>query len=454
MMKKRREGLELVSNPRLVAFRALEEVELENTPEDALAKHGLILDPRDHSLATALVYEVLRHRLYLDDILTSKLATGRGSDALKQVLRLGLAQLLYFDRLGEHAVVMETVTLAKIVAPGRHNVVNAILRGILRDRDAGGLWPPTPTATGDPTHDLSIKYSCPHWWAQRITNMLGPEEAELFFQASIQSTPPTIRINPLKTTRNDLKDSLPFSLVETPISPWGLTLSSFAGRPDSWPGYSTGDFAIQDEASQLLGLLAPLEPQQTVLDACAGLGGKALLLASLFPTATVVAMDKDPAKLEALQQEAHRLTCQDNLQMKASDLLITPPAPETYDIVLIDAPCAGLGVMRRRPDLKWNKNPNDISRLADLQLDLLNAAASAVKLNGRLIYGVCSLTPEEGPLNVQKFLSQRPDFKLLALNQWPPQLQPFVDPSAGLTLWPHRHKTDGFFWSILIRHHS
>ena len=438
-------GLGRGASPREAAFRILKDTAGGRPPEEGLALHGFSLSPRDLNLAAALVYEVLRRQSYLDWLWRGRLKTGRAGPDLALILRLGLAQLLYFDRLGDHAAVSETVALAKSLVPGRHGLVNAVLRGLLRERDAGGLWPPVPPAGPDLALTLALKHSYPAWLAADLLARLGPAEAEALMIAGNQPTPSTLRINPRRTTREEI--SLPFRVRPTLISPWGLQAETFAGRPETWPGFEEGLFAIQDEASQLVGLLAG-EASVNILDVCAGQGGKALHLAALNPAALVTARDRDRAKLGRLELEARRLGL-DNLRLEARDLLAGPEGGP-FGLVLVDAPCSGLGVIRRRPDLKWSKGPEDVTRLAGLQLSLLIAAAGQVRPGGRLIYGVCSFSLAEGPEAAAKFLAARPEFRSVPPSAWPSSLRPHLK-DGHLTLWPHRHQTDGFFWAMFER---
>lgn len=437
---KARPGLELSDNPRQVAYRVLKEVAGDDrpTPEEAMAAQGLLLSPRDLGLATALVYEVLRHKTRLGWLARGRLSRGRAAPELMLVLEMGLAQLFFFDRLGEHAVVSETVALAKAVVPGRHGLVNAVLRGLLRDKEAGGPWPPEPAAGPDPVRNMALKHSYPDWLVRLLLKRFGEAETEAILAAGNQATPPTLRLNPLKGSREELQNLLPFATRPTDLSPWGLAALEFSGRPEDWPGFAEGRFALQDEASQLVGLLTgELPAGASVLDACAGLGGKALHLAALNPAARILARDKEAKRLELLHREALRLGL-DNVQAQAGDLLADPPSSQSFDMVLVDAPCSGLGVVRRRPDLKWNKTAEDPARLADLQLRLLRAAAEAVKPGGRLLYGVCTFTEEEGPGVVRQFLSDRSDFQATPAELWPESLRPHLS-AEGLTLLPHRH---------------
>jgi 16S rRNA (cytosine967-C5)-methyltransferase len=385
----------------------------------------------------------------LDWLWRSRLTEGRAGLNLVLVLRLGLAQLLYFDRLGEHAAVSETVALAKELVPGRHGLVNALLRGLLRERDGGGPWPPVPPPGPDEASTLALRHSYPVWMAAGFLDLLGPAEAEALLLAGNRPTPPTLRINPRRKTREELLP--PFKVRPTELAPWGLRAEEFAGRPETWPGFEEGLFAIQDEASQLVGLLAGELPIGAgILDVCAGLGGKALHLAALYPTATVTARDRDKAKLIRLGLEARRLGLA-NLRLEAREAL-DETEDRLFDLVLVDAPCSGLGVIRRRPDLKWSKQPADVPRLAGLQLDLLKAASGRVGSGGRLIYGVCSLSRAEGPETAAKFLAARPDFRAVPPTAWPEVLRPHLHLEEGhLTLWPHRHQTDGFFWALFER---
>ena len=444
-------GLELTDNPRQAAWRTLKDCREGRTPEEALASHGLLLSQKDLALATAMVYEVLRHQSRLESLAASRLSSGRASPDLLLVLNLGLAQLLYFQRLGDHAVVSETVALAKAVVPGRHGLVNAILRGLLRDREAGAPWPPQLKPIGDSTGDLAQNHSYPKWLVKKVLARFGPEEAEELLAAGNHPTPPTLRANPLKISREDLAIQLPFECRLTRFSPWGLAASNFSGRPDEWPGFTEGLFALQDEASQLAALIAGSLPGGAkVLDACSGLGGKALALAAVNPRAKITARDKDEAKLILLKREAERLGCQ-NIEVAVGDLLAEDLPPEQFDLVLVDAPCSGLGVIRRRPDLKWNKKEEDIPRLAELQLKLLNSAAKGVRPGGRLLYGVCTFTIEEGPLTAANFLKANPGFQAAPAEAWPEDLRPHLGPEVGLSLLPHRHRTDGFFWALFLK---
>jgi 16S rRNA (cytosine967-C5)-methyltransferase len=378
------------------------------------------------------------------------LRKNRADARVLAILRLGLAQILFFDRLADYAVVSRTVDLAAIKAPGLKGLVNAVLRGFLRDRDSIWGWPREIDGREvDPLIRLATFYSHPLWLVERLVGQLGFREARALLVANNQPASPTLRVNPRRVDRAELARLLPFPTRETEFSPWGLVPEAWAGPPTAWPGYATGLFAIQDEASQILGLLAG--EARNILDCCAGLGGKSLALAAAgFPEIRVLALDPHEGRLVKLEKEAERLGLAENLEISPGAIQ-SYRTTATFDLALVDAHCSGLGIIRRRPDIKWRKSPEDIPRLADLQLELLLAAAPRVAPGGRLIYSICSTTEEEGPGVVQRFLAKAPDFRVLGPTEIPPGLRALYHGPGQLRLWPHREKTDGFFYGLLAK---
>jgi 16S rRNA (cytosine967-C5)-methyltransferase len=229
----------------------------------------------------------------------------------------------------------------------------------------------------------------------------------------------------------------------------GLLPQNFAGKPELWPGYQEGLFSIQDESSQLVPYLTnPERPPTQIFDACAGLGGKTLALANIFPEASILAIDNNGSRLDGLRKEARRLKAPESLKVSFGDIFNLNFDP-TFDLVVVDAPCSGLGVIRRRPDLKWNKFPQDIFRNSITQLQMLEAASQVVAPGGRLIYSVCTITPEEGPEVFQRFLENNPEFHASSIIH--PEFLPLLAAPGQIQLWPHRNGTDGFFYGILDR---
>jgi 16S rRNA (cytosine967-C5)-methyltransferase len=407
------------------------------------------LSDENINLAQALVYVCLRHQSRLDFLIKSKLKKNRTDRLALTILRLGLAQILFFDRLKDYAIVSQTVELARLKIPGRHGLVNAILRKFLREKESVWGWPEEIDGRDTPAAQrLAVFYSHPRWLVDRLIAELGYREARALLAANNQPCPPTLRVNPKLIEREELAEKLPFPTKPTKFSPWGLIPLTWPGRPEAWPGFKEGHFAIQDEASQILGLLAG--QSKKVLDACAGQGGKSLNLAAIDAEARIVAVDPNWNRLNNLLREAKRLNLGCRLKIWHGEIQ-SAELDETFDLVLVDAPCSGLGVIRRRPDLKWLKTADDIPRLAAIQLGLLTSAARFVAPGGNLIYSVCATTTEEGPEVLEKFLQENPAFRPWTSQEVDPALRElFVEPGY-LKLWPHKQGTDGFFYGLLAR---
>ncbi|MDR2405806.1 MAG: 16S rRNA (cytosine(967)-C(5))-methyltransferase RsmB [Deltaproteobacteria bacterium] len=447
----RARGGSLSNNPRRVALAVLRATQEGAAPEDVLNRDGVMLSQRDRALASALVYNCLRHQSRLDFLLDRKLSQPSGTPSLVRIiLRLGLSQLLFFDRLANHAVVNETAELAKKFAPGREGLVNAILRSFIADKEEGPYWPVEEDGAQTPiARRLSVFYSYPQWLVDKLLDEWGFQETRSFLVAGNASVPPTLRVNTQLITREELMELLPFKTNPTKYSPWGLAPEGFTGHPDTWPGYHEGYFSIQDEASQVAGLLYGSATR--FLDVCAGLGGKSLSFKSLNPESYVLAMDINDKKLSRTKEEATRLKLEGQIDTKVGDALIEKFSP-SFDLIYLDPPCTGLGVIRRRPDVKWKKREEDISTLASLQRSLLNSAARALVPGGRLIYSVCTVTHEEGPQVVMDFIEESGDFTLV--NDFPPSLSDANFAYGMLRFLPHRHGTDGFFYALLERRGS
>jgi 16S rRNA (cytosine967-C5)-methyltransferase len=438
-------------------------------PEEALPAADKLLSDRDRRLAHGLVYEGLRHRLRLERLVKAKIPNGRPPKKALEVLKIGLTQLMFMDRVPSFAAVNETVNLAKAVDPYMAGLVNAVMVKLAKEREAKAadpekLFPAEPCQRDlSPIDKLSIFYSFPVWLTEKAVNLLGFREARAFLAASNLHPRPTLRVNPLKTTREALAASFAQPLAPTSFSPWGLIPDAPKGGPtgpmgpvEVWPGYQAGLFAIQDEASQILPLLAG--SPTNILDACAGLGGKTLALAAAFPDASIVSVDTSAKRLAALAAESRRLSPPNPPRILRQDLralkLHQPDLPKPFDLAVVDAPCTSLGIIRRRPDIKWNVKPQDVAQKATLQLELLLSAADLLAPGGRLLYCVCTFTPEEGPDNFANFLARRPDFSPLAPENFPPNLRPlFVGPGL-IRLWPHKHGTDAFFHGLAQKNPS
>ncbi len=266
---------------------------------------------------------------------------------------------------------------------------------------------------------ISVKYSMPGWLTKKWLTAYGHEKT-IYLCQSINTIPPiTLRTNTLKINRKALGphlENLGLSVEYTEKSPLGIHISN-PGRPVSEiNGFDQGLFQIQDEAAQLVSQILDPQPGETILDACAGLGGKACHIAQLMENkGLVIAADSESRKLESLSGEAQRLGII-NIQTKQVDLLKASikDFQGYFDRVLLDAPCTGLGVMRRNPDTKWERSPKDILRLCAQQKKMLNSAANLVKPGGILVFAVCSCEPEENEQVIEAFLKKRKDYSLFS----------------------------------------
>ena len=438
------------SNPRRAAVDLLLRVENEAVFADHLIDRELaggLLQGPDRGLFTELVYGVLRRRGTLDHIIGqfSKQPPEKLEPAVRVLLRTGLYQMFFLDRVPVSAAVNETVTLAAEMIPRAKGFINAVLRSVDRGRDTIRY----PDRERDRAGFLAARYSHPRWLVEQWLAQLGPVEAEALAAAMVEQPPLTARVNTLKLSREDLVARFAADgIVATPCrySPLALKLD-LPGTVEQLPGFREGLFTIQDESSQLVILLLDPQPGERVLDLCAAPGGKTTLIAQLMENrGEVTACDLTDAKLRRVEETALRLGIS-IISTQLSDAAAPPDRfREGYDRVLVDAPCSGLGVIRRNPEGKWRKGPEDLARLAATQKKILKAAAGCVAPGGVLLYATCSTSETENEAIVDDFLSRHPDFVLEnGLTLFPDRGELFT--ARGMfRSWPHRHSgMDGFF---------
>ena len=379
---------------------AYSSVLLESVGDDALSR-------RDTALLTEIVYGVLRRRLRLDAVIAAH--ASRSPEAIDAdlllVLRIAAYQILYLDRVPAHAAVDEAVSMARRVCRPREAsaaFANGVLRAVARGKDA--LETPS---------DPSIAESHPRWMIRRWTDRHGPEGAARLAAANNRPAPRSLRVNTTMTTRDALARDLeaeglrlrPSDLVEGFL----ILEEGVAARTAA---FSRGAFYIQDEASGLVASLAGASRGDRVYDACAAPGGKALAIAEkVGEEGWVVAGDLHPSRLRLLADNARRMGLARCFPV-AIDAVEPLPFAESlsFDIVIVDAPCSGTGVIRRHPELRYRLDESDPARLAALQRDLLARACRRVRRGGVLLYAVCSLEPEEGGDTLAAFIAAHPGF--------------------------------------------
>jgi len=442
---------------RLVAARVLDRVESARAYAD-LALHGALRDERlsvrDRAFATELVYGTLRWRGRLDFALRAccDRPLEQLEPAVLTLLRLGAYQLLFLHSVPARAAVDESVRCAQAMGWDRASgLVNAVLRRLARGANELAF----PALEIDPLAHLVHALSLPEWIARRWLDALGPSEAAALARAANETPPLTARANPLATTREALLRELAPRWPDAKLAehaPLALSLGHGVD-PGSDPAFREGRFTIQDEASQLVALLLDPQPGERVLDLCAAPGAKATAIAECVgASGLVLACDRNQRRLELVGRAVRRLALS-NVQLVHADG--TQPLGELpgrpFARALVDAPCSGLGTLRRNPDARWRVRAEDPIALARTQQLLIENAAHELMPGGVLVYSTCTLLPEENEAVVAAFLAQHPEYSISARSELPAAVRPFVEADGFMRSWPQRHGMDGFFAARLTR---
>jgi 16S rRNA (cytosine967-C5)-methyltransferase len=438
--------------PRRVAFRVLRRITegaYVNLTLDGESQRAQ-LSPPDRRLATALVYGVLKGRARLDHALAAHAPRGidKLDDTMLDLLRLGALQLLEL-RVPAHAAVDATVgAVRKLRGPKLAGFANGLLRKLA---DAGAPAPPA----GPPEARLSVLTGAPRWVVDAAVARLGLDEAGALLEAEGRSAPVWLRVNRLRGDRETvitrLRQGLPRAQVDAGPLDVAIRVQNADGVFESAP-YAEGLVTAQDLGAQWVAELVGVQPGERVLDACAGVGGKSSYLAeAMQDRGVVLAADASARKLELGADHARRLGLH-IVRSLTGDL--TQPnlagMEPLYDRVLLDAPCSGLGVARRHPEVRLKRRDAVTSSLTTLQGRLLDRVASRVRPGGVLVYAVCTYTDEEGPAQVKAFLSRHPEFERDAETPLPPSVRGRGEPGE-LRTWPHRDDADGFFAARMRR---
>ena len=443
------------ANPRQAACETLLRIRKEGGFADRLIdielSKGLLTGP-DRGLYAELVFGVLRRQGTLDHILQQLLEKPmiELDPQAHVILRIGLYQLTCLDRIPESAAVNESVNLAKLITPGTSGLINAVLRNYLRRQNTITF----PDFSTHPAAAIATRHSQPEWLVEQWLDQLGVAEAEQLAEASSRPPSLTLRVNKLRSSRDELwREFTEHGIAATPCrySPDGITLT---GRPviNTLPGFAAGLFAVQDEASQLAGRLLGAEPGERIWDACCAPGGKTSHIAEQMDDGgELVATDISRSKLTTVQDNLRRLGM-NNVVTAVADLHQPETFPAgSFDRILLDAPCSGLGIIRRNPEAKWRLFSGDIARLAAVQKTLLKNTATKLRPGGTLLYSTCSTSEAENELVVEDFLLHTPGFVLENLNDLFPEWRDLIAFYGMFRVWPHRHGMDGFFASRIKR---
>ena len=427
----------MTQNPRRFAFDILLKIDKDHaysnlTLDAYLPSSGL--DARDKAFVSALVYGVTERRLTIDYQLA--LYLDKPLKKLKPqvlvILRLGAYQIFFMDKIPDSAGVNESVKLSKSCGCSyASSLVNAVLRKCAKN---GLVLPEEGSA-----EYISVKYSCPLWLCQKWINEYGLSDTEALLDASAGPVDTVIRVNTVKTDCDTLKAKLTQEGVSVfdGYTSGSLIVKNF-GDIENLQSFRNGLFHVQDTASQLcVKALNPL-PGQTVFDVCSAPGGKAFTAAELMKnTGTVLAFDIYEKRVGLIAKGAERLglTC---IKAGTGDAAVFNPDLPEADRILCDVPCSGLGIIRRKPEIRY-KSEESLRDLPDIQLQILKTASRYLKIGGRLVYSTCTLNKDENENVVNRFLDENSNFRLADGND------------SMRTLMPHKNNADGFFIAVLER---
>ncbi|MEA4900127.1 16S rRNA (cytosine(967)-C(5))-methyltransferase RsmB [Desulfitobacterium sp.] len=439
--------------PRERAVRILGRVDEEQAYANLLLQRELqeVEDGRDRQLITLLVNGTLKNRLTLDYALRRHLRTPLSAlpHEVRWILRISAFQLLFLSKIPAPAAINEGVEMTKPRQGKYTGLVNGVLHKVLHD----GWNIRWPNSGKEAVRYLSVRYSHPEWMVKRWLKRYGLEETEALCQANNEPALLWIRTNTLKVTREELLNNLQQEGVQARLGervPESLILEN-SGALDRLKCFQEGLFTVQDESSQLVAHVLDPRPGERVLDSCAAPGGKTTHLAQKMKNqGEILAFDIHPQKVGLIVQLAQRLGIT-IIRPQAGDARELPGIEEgSCQKVLVDAPCSGLGVIRRRADLRYHKTEAEIEKLPALQLEILNRAAQCVAQGGELVYSTCTIEPDENFEVVKAFRKGHPEFQPVnLLDVLPFSLNEESDirqaKKGMLQILPHRHGMDGFF---------
>jgi len=437
---------------RTLAYQVLLHLERKASHPDrliqtALERHSQ-LDERDRALFTELVYGVVRWQERLDWHLDqlSKTRPDKIDPAVRVLIRLALYQVLFLDRIPNHAAVNDAVDIAKTSQPPHViRFINAILREAVRKGDGWNY----PDSLKDPAACVAVMTSHPVWFVRKLFDQIGPEETELFCESNNRVAPAVFRVNTLRATRGGVMESLQAEEIDAAPSPrLDHALRVFSPRRDMTrtSAYRQGWIQAQDEASQIVSLLLAPVPGERVLDLCSGFGVKATHIAALMKNdGEVLSVDKSAWKLEELQRNAERQGVTIIRTLTEDIPALQPESIGLFDRVLVDAPCSGLGTIRRKPDIKWRGHVKDPYRLSLLQKELLSHAARFLKAGGVIVYATCTVFTDENESVAQHLTESHPELAIEpAAENLPGACREMVS-GPFFRSWPQKHDVDGFF---------
>ncbi len=451
MVKDFGEKLDIYEGARGLSVKILNRVDRTDAYLDKLLDNEIkskYLSEPDKGLLVELVNGVIRWKLRLDWLLDS-FYHGNYSKVeidLKNTLRVALYQILFLDRIPEHAAVNEAVGfIKKIKGEKAGNLVNAVLRNILRNKNNIKY----PESERDINNHLSIVYSHPLWLVKRWTERFGPEETEKLLEANNHIPDVTIRINklliePVKFISEIEKLDIPFKPSE--YLGYYLKVRQLS-EISNLELFTEGYFTVQDESAAFPVILLDPRQGEKIIDMCAAPGGKTTHIGELMKNSgSIIAVDKYEHKLELIKNNCSRLSI-NNVECISADA--TEFSTEGADKILVDVPCTGLGVLRKKPDIKWKRELTDLKKLINHQMLILENAGKNIRTGGVIVYSTCTMEPEENMLIIKEFLRNHEGFELDNAAKF--VNQSLVNSSGAVETFPHKHNMDGSFAARLIK---
>jgi len=436
------------------AIRVLSEIDNEGKFSNKLLQQysESELSKEDIRLLRELVYGVVENRMYIDKIIrsASSVKMKKIHPMILQILRLGVYQIGFMDRIPAHASINEAVKLArKYGHKGTVGYVNGVLRRIEREREQ--YFSNDEPSSAD---DLAIRYSHPDYLVRLWIEQFGFEFAKKLIVANNSRPLLSLRVNTLKTDREDLMGMLKkynLELIKGELSEDCVRVVNPENITET-KEFKDGLFTIQDESSMMVTEIAGPIEGNTVLDVCSAPGGKATHIAQRMNNrGRVIARDLYAQKINLVMENAERLGIEIIKGQVHDATEFDESLKDMVDICIVDAPCSGFGLLRRKPDIKFNRKSEDVESLIDIQSSILNVSSGYVKSGGKLIYSTCTLNIEENLNQVRKFLERNSQFKLKAIELPHGKIISETQESGYIELYPHIHGTDGFFIANMVR---
>ncbi len=439
--------------PRETALKILYEINKSGAYSNIALNKNLEdnkLNNLDRAFITELVYGNLKRKLTIDYIIDqfSSVKIKKLSPWILNILRLGVYQLIFMDKIPESAACNESVNLAKRYGHSASSrYVNAVLRNIARSRDKIEY----PDKNKDLSTYLSIKYSHPEWMVKSWLTRFGESFTEELLKSNNETAPLTVRTNTLKTNREELQTELRKEGFETEPARYiknALTINN-PSSITKMEVFIKGLFQVQDESSMMVAQILDPKPGELVIDVCSAPGGKATHIAQLMQNkGEVIARDVHEHKIKLIKEASERLgigiISSEVFDALEQDFSLTGKA----DRVLVDAPCTGFGIIRRKPDIKWTRNANDLTEIVKLQEKILKSSSSYVKPGGVLVYSTCTIEPKENEEQVNRFIQANREFELEDISEFIPEgLIKATAKEGYIQLYTNTDGIDGFFIS-------